>query len=39
LRNAILNLFRHAGWTRIPDALRHYAAHLDETLTLIGVPA
>jgi predicted transposase YbfD/YdcC len=37
LRNAILNLLRHHGWTRIPDALRHYAAHLDETLILIGV--
>jgi predicted transposase YbfD/YdcC len=39
LRNAILNLFRSHGWTRIPDALRHYAAHLDETLTLIVVPS
>ena len=37
VRNAILNLFRQHGWTRIPDALRHYAAHLDETLNLIGV--
>lgn len=39
LRNAVLTLLRTAGWTRIADALRHYAAHLDETLALIGVPA
>ncbi len=39
LRNAVLTLLRAAGWTRIADALRHYAAHLDETLALIGVPA
>jgi predicted transposase YbfD/YdcC len=35
-RNALLNLLRLQGWRRIPDALRHYAAHLDETLALIG---
>jgi predicted transposase YbfD/YdcC len=39
LRNAVLNLLRLHGWRRIADARRHYAAHLDETLTLIGVPA
>ena len=39
LRHAVLTLLRVAGWTRIADALRHYAAHLDETLALIGVPA
>lgn len=36
LRNAVLNLLRVQGWRRIPDALPHYAAHLDEALTLIG---
>ena len=39
LRHAVLTLLRVAGWTRIADALRHYAAHLDETLAFIGVPA
>ena len=36
LRNGLLSCLRAAGWTRIADALRHYAAHLDETLALIG---
>lgn len=36
LRNAILNRLRQHGWDRIPDALRHYPAHLDEALSLIG---
>jgi len=37
LRNAILNLFRDHGWTRIPDALRHYGARVERALLLIGV--
>ncbi len=37
LRNALLNLIRAAGWTRIPDALRHYGARVERALTLIGV--
>jgi predicted transposase YbfD/YdcC len=37
LRNAILNLLRDRGWTRIPDALRHHAARVDRALALIGV--
>ncbi len=36
LRNGLLSCLRAAGLTRIADALRHYAAHLDETLALIG---
>lgn len=40
LRNGVSTCLRRAGWTRIPDGLRHYAAHLDEALELIGaVPA
>ena len=38
LRNGLLTLLRSTGVTQIADALRHYAAHLDETLALIGVP-
>ncbi len=37
LCNALLNLFRAAGWQRIPDALRHHAACVERALTLIGV--
>lgn len=37
LRNALLNLLRAAGWTRIPDALRYHAARVERALTLIGV--
>lgn len=37
LRNGVLNLLRLRGWTRIADALRHYAAHPTRALTLIGV--
>lgn len=37
LRNALLNLIRAAGWTRISDALRHYGARVERALTLIGV--
>jgi predicted transposase YbfD/YdcC len=37
LRNALLNLIRAAGWTRIPDALRYYGARVARALTLIGV--
>lgn len=36
LRNALLNCLRQQGWTRIPDALRHYAARPLEALQLIG---
>jgi predicted transposase YbfD/YdcC len=36
LRNAILNLLRHAGWANIADALRYYAASVGRALHLIG---
>jgi len=36
LRNAILDLLRQHGWTRIPDALRYHAARPTEALQLIG---
>ncbi len=36
LHNAILGCLRHQGWTRIPDALRYYAARPLEALKLIG---
>lgn len=36
LRNGIIGLLRASGWTRIADALRHYNAHPDEALRLIG---
>jgi predicted transposase YbfD/YdcC len=38
LRNGLLTLLRSTGVTNIADALRHYAASLQETLALIGVP-
>jgi predicted transposase YbfD/YdcC len=36
LHNAILNLLRAAGWRRIADAIRYYAARVDRALALIG---
>lgn len=36
LHIATLNLLHRHRWTRIFDALRHYAAHLEETLTPTG---
>jgi hypothetical protein len=36
LRNSLFALMRHAGWTSIADALRHYAAHPDRALALVG---
>jgi predicted transposase YbfD/YdcC len=39
LRNAILNVLRYQGWSSIPAALRHYGASVQQTLTLLGVPA
>ena len=38
LRNGLLTLLRNSGVTNIADALRHYAASLQETLAFIGVP-
>ncbi len=36
LRNSIIAVIRHKGWSRIADALRHYGAHPDTALRLIG---
>ncbi len=38
LRNGLLTLLRSTGVTNSADALRSYAASLEETLALIGVP-
>ncbi len=38
LRNGLLTLLRSTGVTNIADALRSYAASLEDTLALIGVP-
>ena len=39
LHNAILNLFRAAGWERIADALRYHGARVERALALIGATA
>lgn len=38
LRNSLLNLLRRLGWTRIPDALRHYGAYPQRALALLATP-
>lgn len=35
LRNAVLTLLRVCGWSRIADALRHFAAHPRNALALV----
>jgi len=35
-RNLVLSLLRLAGWQSIPNAFRHYRAHLVESLHLFG---
>jgi predicted transposase YbfD/YdcC len=37
LRNAILTLFRFAGWPSPPTAFRHFDAHPQHALRLLGV--
>jgi predicted transposase YbfD/YdcC len=39
LRNTVINLLRATGAANIAKALRHYAAHPDDALALIGLPA
>jgi len=39
LRNGILSLLRHRGWSNIAQALRHYGASVPLALRLIGWPA
>lgn len=37
VRNALLNLFRGAGWHLVPDALAHYGASVHRSLSLVGL--
>ena len=37
VRNALLYLFRRAGWHLVPDALAHYGASIPRALTLVGL--
>jgi hypothetical protein len=37
-RNALLNIFRAAGWTNIAAALRHYSYSVSAALEVIGLP-
>lgn len=37
VRNALLYLFRRAGWHLVPDALAHYGASIPRALTLVGM--
>jgi predicted transposase YbfD/YdcC len=39
LRNGVLNLLRHRGWSNIAEALRFYAAAFPKALSLIGATA
>ena len=37
VRNALLLLFRRAGWHLVPDALAHYGASAGRALSLVGL--
>lgn len=37
VRNALLYLFRRAGWHLVPDALAHYGASVRRALSLVGL--
>ena len=37
VRNALLYLFRRAGWHLVPSALAHYGASVRRALTLVGL--
>src|SRR5262249_11882630 len=37
VRNALLYLFRRAGWRLVPDALAHYGASVRRAFTLVGL--
>jgi predicted transposase YbfD/YdcC len=37
VRNALLYLFRQAGWRLVPDALAHYGASLRRAFSLVGL--
>jgi predicted transposase YbfD/YdcC len=36
LRNGLIDLMRHEGWSNLADALRHYGASVPRVLALIG---
>jgi hypothetical protein len=38
VRNAVVALLRHAGWTNVAAALRHYSVKVGKALRLVGVP-
>jgi predicted transposase YbfD/YdcC len=37
VRNALLELFRQAGWRLVPDALAHYGASVQRAFSLVGL--
>ena len=37
VRNALLEMFRRAGWRFVPDALAHYGASVRRALSLVGL--
>ena len=37
VRNALLYLFRRAGWRFVPDALAHYGASVQRAFSLVGL--
>lgn len=37
VRNALLYLFRRAGWHLVPDALAHYGASVQRAFSLVGL--
>ena len=37
VRNALLYLFRQAGWRLVPDALAHYGASVQRAFSLVGL--
>jgi predicted transposase YbfD/YdcC len=37
VRNALLYLFRQAGWCLVPDAVAHYGASVRRALSLVGL--
>jgi predicted transposase YbfD/YdcC len=39
LRNALITLLRHEGWPCLPTAIRHFQAHLQLSLQLLGPPS
>jgi hypothetical protein len=38
VRNAVIALLRHAGWTNVAAALRHHGVKVAKALCLVGIP-